>query len=75
MTAAAPRSPLAKEVTMKNVKKLVLALLFLLGAFAALDLAPAQAAPGVCAGVRCMACPEGFVLKPTGNNCCRCVPA
>jgi hypothetical protein len=60
---------------MKNVKKLALALLFLLGAFAALETAPAQAAPGgACAGVRCMACPEGYVLKPTGSDCCRCVP-
>jgi len=60
---------------MKNVKKLALALLFLLSAFAALEIAPASAAPGgPCAGVRCQACPEGFVLKPTGSDCCRCVP-
>lgn len=59
---------------MKNVKNLVFALLVLFGAAAALQIAPAQAAPDRCAGVRCMACPEGFELKPTGNDCCRCVP-
>jgi len=28
-----------------------------------------------CSIVRCPGCPEGYVFKPTGNNCCRCVPA
>jgi len=26
-----------------------------------------------CSIVRCPGCPDGFELKPTGNNCCRCV--
>jgi hypothetical protein len=28
-----------------------------------------------CSIVRCPGCPDGYVFKPTGNNCCRCVPA
>ncbi|HKQ62079.1 MAG TPA: hypothetical protein VJS92_12385 [Candidatus Polarisedimenticolaceae bacterium] len=28
-----------------------------------------------CSLVRCPGCPPGYVFKPTGNNCCRCVPA
>jgi hypothetical protein len=28
-----------------------------------------------CSLVRCPGCPEGYVFKPSGNNCCRCVPA
>jgi energy-converting hydrogenase Eha subunit F len=62
---------------MKNIKKVALALLLLLGAAAAIELAPAQAAPrpDPCAGVRCMACPEGTVFSPKPGNCCRCVPA
>jgi hypothetical protein len=27
-----------------------------------------------CSIVRCPGCPDGYVLKPTGSNCCRCVP-
>ena len=27
-----------------------------------------------CSIVRCPGCPDGYMLKPTGNNCCRCVP-
>ena len=27
-----------------------------------------------CSIVRCPGCPEGYQLKPTGSNCCRCVP-
>lgn len=61
---------------MKNVKKLVLALALLFGAFAALQLAPASASakPDPCAGVRCMACPPGTHFAPTPQNCCRCLP-
>jgi hypothetical protein len=28
-----------------------------------------------CSIVRCPGCPEGCVFKPSGGNCCRCVPA
>jgi len=27
-----------------------------------------------CSLVRCPGCPEGYELKPSGHNCCRCVP-
>lgn len=26
-----------------------------------------------CSTVRCMACPDGYVLSPTHTDCCRCV--
>ena len=59
---------------MKNPKNLLLALLLLLGAAAALEIAPAQAAPIDCAAVLCLRCPEGTVAAPKPGNCCRCVP-
>jgi hypothetical protein len=60
----------------KNVKKLVLALALLAGAFAALELSPARAgaASGACDGVRCMECPAGTHWAPIPSNCCRCLP-
>lgn len=58
------------------MKRMILAGLVALGAFATLQIsAPAANAFDRCATVRCMACDEGYVLSPTGNNCCRCVPA
>jgi hypothetical protein len=62
---------------MKNPKNLLLALLLLIGAAVALDLAPAFADPPLdnCAAVLCLRCPEGTVAAPTPGNCCRCVPA
>ena len=27
-----------------------------------------------CSQVRCPGCPEGYEFKPSGHNCCRCVP-
>ena len=60
---------------MRNVKKLVLALALLLGAFAALQLAPATAsAAKPCDNVRCAACPPGTHFAPTPQDCCRCLP-
>ncbi len=56
-------------------KKLILASLIALGAMGAIGLNAKQADAVDCSLVRCMACPEGQVLKPAGNNCCRCVPA
>ena len=60
---------------MKNLKNLFLALLVLLGAVAAIDIAPAQADPPLdrCAAVTCPVCPAGTVAAPTPGNCCRCV--
>jgi hypothetical protein len=56
------------------VKKLILAGLVALGTWG-ISLIPAPAvADDPCAGVRCMACPEGFVLAPKPHDCCRCVP-
>lgn len=57
------------------MKKLMLAGLVALGTLGVLSVAPAPATANIdCSLVRCMACPEGKVLSPTGNNCCRCVP-
>ena len=56
------------------MKRLVLAGLVMLGAWGAVSLAPANAAPIDCAVVRCAPCPEGFRLLFQPNNCCRCVP-
>ena len=28
-----------------------------------------------CSIVRCLPCPEGFMLSPSNGNCCRCVKA
>jgi hypothetical protein len=56
------------------MKKLMLAGLVALGTFGVLSVAPAPAAANIdCSLVRCMECPAGQVLSPTGNNCCRCV--
>lgn len=61
---------------MKNIKNLLLALLVMVGAAAALGIAPAQAEPPLdrCAAVTCPVCPEGTVAAPTPGNCCRCLP-
>jgi hypothetical protein len=57
-------------------KKMLAAILFVLvaavGAVALLAPTPAPAID--CSIVRCPGCPDGYVLKPTGGNCCRCVP-
>ena len=57
------------------MRKLFFASLMLIGTFGVLELAtpPAQAID--CSLVRGLACPDGFVWSPIGNNCCRCVPA
>lgn len=60
---------------MKNVKQLILALALVLGAAAALELAPSTAAAaGPCDNVRCMACPAGTHWAPIPQDCCRCLP-
>ena len=58
------------------MKRILLAGLVSLGALFAVQASvpTATAAPNICDTVRCMACPEGFHLAPTGNNCCRCLP-
>jgi hypothetical protein len=57
------------------MKRLILAGIVTVGALVAVQATtPAASAAGNCDGVRCMACPEGYVLSPTGNDCCRCVP-
>lgn len=57
------------------MKRLILAGLVTFGALFAVQIsAPEANAFGKCDNVRCMSCPEGFVLSPTGNDCCRCVP-
>jgi hypothetical protein len=56
------------------MKKLILAGLVAFGTWGALSVAPAPAAAANvdCSLVRCAGCPEGYVLAPTGNDCCRC---
>jgi hypothetical protein len=53
---------------------MILAGLVLAGAFGAIQLSAPQASadPVDCSLVRCMECPPGTVLSPTGNDCCRC---
>lgn len=58
------------------MKKLILAGLVIAGALGAVTVTAPKADANVdCSLVRCMACPDGYVLKPTGNDCCRCMPA
>jgi len=57
------------------MKRLILAGLVALGTFATLQVTAPQAQAANCDNVRCMACPDGYVWAPTGNNCCRCIPA
>ncbi len=56
------------------MKRLILAGLVSLAALFAVQITVPNAYAGNCDGVRCMACPDGYVLSPTGNDCCRCVP-
>lgn len=59
------------------MKKLIFAGLVCLAAFGAIEVtAPkAEAIPVECLTVKCGVCPEGEVLSPVGNNCCRCIKA
>jgi hypothetical protein len=57
------------------MKRLILAGLVALGTFTAIQVSAPQAQAANCDAVRCMACPEGYVWAPTGNNCCRCIRA
>ena len=45
-----------------------------IGIASLLTAAPAQAAKGSCATVRCAACPDGQHLSLHWPNCCDCVP-
>ena len=63
---------------MKNLKRktaLIAIVLSMAAAGAVSLLAPAPASAIDCSIVRCPGCPDGYVFKPTGGNCCRCVPA
>jgi hypothetical protein len=57
------------------MKRLLLAIAVALAAIASLQVsAPKVSADPVdCSLVRCMECPVGYHLAPTGNDCCRCV--
>lgn len=57
------------------MKRMLLAGFVALAALASTQIAaPAANANHVdCSLVRCMACPDGYVLSPTHNDCCRCV--
>jgi hypothetical protein len=56
------------------MKKLLLASLMFFCVFGALQTGTpnAGAANVDCTAVLCPTCPEGTVLDPAGNNCCRC---
>lgn len=56
------------------MRKLMVTALMLLGVFGAVQtIVPAADAARVdCTAVLCPTCPEGTVLDPAGNNCCRC---
>lgn len=57
------------------MRRLVLAGMVSLAAFCAVQLSAVEpaAAPPRCDLVDCFPCPEGTVLAPRGNDCCRCV--
>ena len=56
------------------MKKLMLAAFALITAFGALEIAtPAAQAINSCATVRCIACPDGYHLKLTPPDCCKCI--
>jgi hypothetical protein len=57
------------------MKKTFVTLVFAIAAWGALTLLTPPALSIDCSLVRCPACPDGYVFKPTGHNCCRCVPA
>lgn len=56
------------------MKRIILAGLVSLGALFAIQVSAPKAEAVNCDLVRCMACPDGQHLAPTGNNCCRCLP-
>ena len=58
------------------MKRFILAGAVALAAVASLQISAPQAiATHVdCSLVRCMECPVGYHLAPTGNDCCRCRP-
>ena len=59
---------------MKHLKKVFGAIVLAAAVFGVVQaLTPATMAIN-CSIVRCPGCPDGYMLKPTGNNCCRCVP-
>ena len=58
-----------------KLKKTFVSALLAVATWGALSLFTPQAQAIDCSLVRCPGCPDGYVFKPTGNNCCRCVPA
>ena len=54
------------------MKRLILAGLVLAGAFGVAQVPTVSAQQVDCSLVRCMECPAGYVLAPTGSDCCRC---
>lgn len=56
------------------MKKTFAAALVAVAAWGVLTLLAPPAIAVDCSIVRCPGCPEGYQLKPSGNNCCRCVP-
>ena len=56
------------------MKKLMLASFALIAALGAVELStPAAQAINSCATVRCIACPDGYHLKLTPPDCCKCI--
>ena len=57
---------------MIHARKIVVAALLAAAAWGASALLTPPVYSVDCSIVRCPGCPTGYVLKPTGNNCCRC---
>lgn len=55
------------------MKRLILAGLVALAAFAAVEITAPKVYAEDCSVVLCLTCPEGYVASPTPGNCCRCV--
>lgn len=56
------------------MKKTFAAAMLAVVAFGVLSLLAPPVMSVDCSLVRCPGCPDGYEFKPTGNNCCRCVP-
>ena len=59
---------------MENKKRMLVVFLLVAAVWGLMALLAPTVSAIDCSIVRCPGCPEGYVLKPTGNNCCRCVP-
>ena len=59
---------------MKHVKRVLATLVLATAVFGIVQALTPTTLAIDCSIVRCPGCPDGYMFKPTGNNCCRCVP-